>query len=181
MGVVKQLAKGRSESPWDREGSGAVYWRFWFLFLACVLRLSPRPQHRDPGWAGSRLWAGVPWAGAQAHTARLTDGGSIYSLDDLFQWLIILSQTQDYFFNDIPVNNVQKLKDGLFLHRAISWSLPTLWMPWWLPKISCDFTASLCPCKTSFELESLLHKVLCAINLVTADVKNLALKTVAFQ
>lgn len=26
--------------------------------------------------AGAR--AGVPWAGAQAHTARLTDGGSIF-------------------------------------------------------------------------------------------------------
>jgi len=43
-----------------------------------------------------------------------------------------------------------------------------------------DFTASPCPCKTSFELESLLHKVLRAINLVTVEVKNVALKKVAF-
>lgn len=44
--------------------------------------------------------------------------------------------------------------------------------------------ASQLPCalgKTSFELESLLHKVLCAVNLVTADEKNVALKTVVFQ
>lgn len=31
-------------------------------------------------------------------------------LGDLFQWLIMLTQTQDFFFfNDIPVNNIWKL------------------------------------------------------------------------
>lgn len=48
-------------------------------------------------------------------------GDPFFSLGDLFQWLIILTQTQDYFgFNDAPLNNTQNLQDGLSLHQVIS-------------------------------------------------------------
>lgn len=46
------------------------------------------------------------------HVSQMED--PFFSLDDLFQWLIILTQTQDYFFNDIPVDNVQKLLGWAF-------------------------------------------------------------------
>lgn len=46
------------------------------------------------------------------HISQMEDPS--FPLDDLFQWLIILTQTQDFngfcfFFNDTPVNNIQKL------------------------------------------------------------------------
>lgn len=78
MGVVKQLAKGRSESPRDREGSGAVYWCFWFLFLPACSGWAPDPGAGTPAGQAAGSQAGVPWAGTQSHAARLTDGGSIF-------------------------------------------------------------------------------------------------------
>lgn len=98
MGVVKQLAKGRSESPRDKEGSGAVYWRFWLFFLRAEARTPAQgPWRRDPGWAGGRLLGG--WAGGRHAGSRCTSHRwriLFFPLDDLFQWLIILTQTQDF-------------------------------------------------------------------------------------
>lgn len=67
-------------------------------FFSLCAGAEPQSRCRAPAGQAAGCGAGVPWAGAQAHAARLTDGRSIFSLDDLFQWLIILTQTQDFFF-----------------------------------------------------------------------------------
>lgn len=66
-------------------------------------------------WAEPQALVQGPWLGRCAvGRRRLTPLVSqmedpSFPLGDLFQWLIILTQTQDYFFNDIPVDNIQKL------------------------------------------------------------------------
>lgn len=80
MGVVKQLAKGRSESPRDKEGSGAVYWRFWLFFL--------RAEARTPA-QGPRLgrWQAPGWLGC-GQARRLTPRISQMEDPFFFPWMI---------------------------------------------------------------------------------------------